>query len=104
MKYSLRSQLILSIAIVAFLLGVVTDRAYLSVTPHMPDPRLIGVWAGEDGKLSFRTDGNYEAAFVVTATANGNITKTKQTVRLTPPCEGHGRATRHWPSKPAECR
>ncbi len=78
MKYSLRSLIVIGVAIVAFLLGAVADRAYLNANRRTPDARLIGDWTGDDGNISFRPDGTYEAAFVFTATANGSITKTKQ--------------------------
>ena len=78
MKYRLRSLMIASFAIAAFVLGIVADRVYLNINHRAPDTRLIGDWTGEDGNISFRPDGTYEVTLVVTATANGSITKTKQ--------------------------
>ncbi len=58
-------------------LGIVADRVYLRVAQRAPDERLIGDWVGEAGDLSFRSDGTYESAPVVTVTASGGVTKNK---------------------------
>ena len=38
----------------------------------------IGDWVSEEGDISFRPDGTFEAAHVFTVTANGSVAKTKQ--------------------------
>ncbi len=76
---SRRLRLALAAALIAgVVLGVVADRVYLRATQRTPDPRLLGDWVGEDGDISFRPDGTYEAAPIFTATANGTVIKTKQ--------------------------